>query len=251
MCVTDGAGGGVEGGEVTAPGTAPPMISIKLDEALTHSIGSDVKHDKNVPDSICAPSSESYQRASSVSTQNKQISTSSPPPPPPNTTPNTSHCSIFALHRNQGCVAVSGRQVYLKRKHLILYFVGGRGSSSFLASLVKHTTLILTLLPRRGWIIYRINKAMLFQSVGAKLPYRGSREGWRVYLAGMRGWTRIQKPWGGFTMAGCAVIPIWGGWGGSWRRLRLRRENASTPDSWAGSPRLLSCPIYPQRQWWL
>lgn len=122
----------------------PPMISIKLDDVLTHSIGSDVKHDKNVPDHISAPSSESYQRASSVSTQNK--------PPSTHTSPNTSHCSIFALHRNQGCVAVPRQRVYLKRKHLIFFFFFPLlfGSSSFLASLVKHTTLILFLLPVRG-----------------------------------------------------------------------------------------------------
>lgn len=72
MRVTDRAPG--EGGGDNSE-EQPPMISIKLDDALTHSIGSDVKHDKNVPDSISAPSSESYQRASSVSTQNKPLRT--------------------------------------------------------------------------------------------------------------------------------------------------------------------------------
>lgn len=67
MCVTDRVGG--RGGDSSEE--QPPMISIKLDDALTHSIGSDVKHDKNVPDSISASSSESYQRASSVSTKKK------------------------------------------------------------------------------------------------------------------------------------------------------------------------------------
>lgn len=45
------------------------MISIKLDDAPTHSIDFDVKHKANVPDSISAPSSESYQRAGSVRTK--------------------------------------------------------------------------------------------------------------------------------------------------------------------------------------
>lgn len=113
-CVTKGVGG--KGGGA-ASRNSPPKINIKPDDAPTHSIGSDVKRDKNVPNSISAPSSESYQRASSVSTQQ-------PPHPPRYThTPNTSHCSIFALHRNQGCVAVSRRQVYLKRKHLIFFFL--------------------------------------------------------------------------------------------------------------------------------
>lgn len=72
MRVTDGAAG--EGGGDSSE-EQPPMISIKLDDARTHSIGSDVKHDKNVPNSISATSSESYQRASSVSTQNKPLRT--------------------------------------------------------------------------------------------------------------------------------------------------------------------------------
>lgn len=38
MCVTDGT----VGGEVTALREQPLTISIKLDDALTHSIGSDV-----------------------------------------------------------------------------------------------------------------------------------------------------------------------------------------------------------------
>ena len=63
MCDTDGAGGV----EVTAARQQPPTISIKLDDALTRSMGSDVKHDKSVPDSISAHPSDSYQRASSVS----------------------------------------------------------------------------------------------------------------------------------------------------------------------------------------
>lgn len=114
MCHKRGGGWG----RGAASRNSPPKINIKPDDVPTHSIGSDVKRDKNVPNSISAPSSESYQRASSVSTQQ--------PPPLRAThahTPNTSHCSIFALHRNQGCVAVSRRQVYLKRKHLIFFFL--------------------------------------------------------------------------------------------------------------------------------
>lgn len=102
------------------------------------------------------------------------------------------------------------------------------GSSSFLPSLVKHTTLILFSVAREGWIIYRINKAMLFQSVGAKLPYRGS-----------------SKEADGFT---------WQAWGdelgyrsrgvdSQWRPamwyLSVGGENTSTPHSWAGTLRLL------------
>lgn len=113
MCVTDGAAGR-EGGDSSQEQTT--MISIKLDDTLTHSIGFDVKHDKNVPDRISAPSSESYQRGSSVSTQNNPPDTHIHTPPP-----NTSLCSIFALHRNKGCVAVSRHQVYLKRKHRIFF----------------------------------------------------------------------------------------------------------------------------------
>lgn len=71
MCVTDG----VVGREVTAAREQPVMISIKLDDALTHSIGSDVKHDKSVPGTISAHSSDNYQRASSVSTQNNPLQT--------------------------------------------------------------------------------------------------------------------------------------------------------------------------------
>ncbi len=126
-------GGGGQGGDSSEE--QPPMISIKLDDALTYSIGSDVKHDKNVPDSISAPSSESYQRASSVSTKNKPLYTHTHTHI--HTPLNTSHCSIFALHRNQGCVAVPRQQVYLKRKHLIFFFFFLFGSSSFLASLLN------------------------------------------------------------------------------------------------------------------
>lgn len=138
-CATDGA----VGREVTALREQPPMISIKLDDALTHSIGSDVKHDKNVPDSISAHSSQSYQRASSVSRQNKPLRTHRHTP--------LTHLTAASSH----CIGISdvslspGGKVYLKRKHQIFFFFPF-GSSSFLASLVKHTTLILFLLPGRG-----------------------------------------------------------------------------------------------------
>lgn len=77
----------------------------------------------------------------------------------------------------------------------------------------------------------------------SQTPLSQQQRGRRVYLAGMRGWARIQKPGSSFTITGRTVIPFWRG--------GARRENASTPDSWAGSPRLLGCPIYLQRQWWL
>lgn len=70
MCHKRGGGWG----RGAASRNSPPKINIKPDDVPTHSIGSDVKRDKNVPNSISAPSSESYQRASSVSTQQ-------PPPP--------------------------------------------------------------------------------------------------------------------------------------------------------------------------
>lgn len=85
-CVTKEVGG--EGGGGQLPGTAPPKINIKPDDAPTHSIGSDVKRDKNVPNSISAPSSESYQRASSVSTQ---------PPPALHTHTHLTHLTAASL----------------------------------------------------------------------------------------------------------------------------------------------------------
>lgn len=92
----------------------PPLpISIKLDDALTPSIGSDVKHGKTVPDSISARSSDSYQRASSVSTQNKPFQTRRHTHAH---TPPTSYSSIFTLHWNQGCVAVPGLSKKRKKK---------------------------------------------------------------------------------------------------------------------------------------
>lgn len=83
---------------------------------------------------------------------------------------------------------------------------------------------------------------MLFQSVRAKLPYRSSKEAdgftWQAWWAELR--YRSQRA------------------SSQWRAVQrylweaaVRRENASTPDSQAGSPRLPGCPIYLQRQWWL
>lgn len=74
-----------------------PTISITLDDALTPSIGSDVKHGKYVPDSISAHSSDSYQRASSVSIRPFQTHRHTSKHTPP-----TSHRSIFTLHWNRG-----------------------------------------------------------------------------------------------------------------------------------------------------
>lgn len=82
-------GWGVRAGGA-ASRNSPPKINIKPDDAPTHSIGSDVKRDKNVPNSISAPSSESYQRASSVSTQQ-------PPPPSPRYT-HLTHLTAASLH---------------------------------------------------------------------------------------------------------------------------------------------------------
>lgn len=163
MCVTDG----VVGEEVTAAREQPPppTISIKLDDALTPSIGSDVKHGKNVPDSISARSSDSYQRASSVSTQNKPFQTRRHTH---THTPPTSHSSIFTLHWNQGCVAVPGLSKKRKKKIFSLLF------SAFPATLNTQSSFSFR---RPGGVNYLHDKQGDVVSVSQnQVPYHGGKE---------------------------------------------------------------------------
>lgn len=132
---------------------------------------------------ISAPSSKGYQRVSSVCSPKKKKKEKTLHPP----APNTSHCSIFALHRNQDVSPSPGARFLSQKETPDFIFLG---FLLFLCSPVKHTTLIFFFFffGSKEGVNYLQNKQGGVVAVSQnQTPLSQQQRSRQVYLAGMRG----------------------------------------------------------------